>query len=703
VASVVDEVGRRRLVTLIGTGGVGKTRLALESARQCASAFRDGAWAVELASISDEAAVVHAVAATLGVALGEANPPAEALADGLRARRMLVVIDNCEHVVGGVRNLVDSVLGLASDVHILATSREPLALASETVVPIGPLDPVSDGVELFCDRARSVDAGFHLDAADRPVVEAICERLDGIPLAIELAAARARSLSLQDLATRLDDRLGFLRSNAHGVEARHQTLRATIEWSYRLLDDDSRCLFERLGVFGGTFDREAAVAICSEPPLEPGHVDDLLDGLVDRSMLTVDRGGATTRYRLLDSLREFAAQELTASGDRPAVRDRHLGYLVGLAQQTDRAWRTPGPNDADGRFAREWDNLRDALRWAVASDNVDAAIRLAQTISPWAYSSGVRPEGAQWVNEAVSMARRHDRLSAELLGLAAAWARGVGEDELGIALADAGIALASEPLAGETHYCWGARLWCAAHAGRIDTLVHDAGAQLTALKKRGDPFDLVIWGVYTLLALDEADVTEQAAILRDVAGSLRNPVTATAAAFASLAETWRLGQLDVALEHADRAVSLARRCGNGVLGYNSSQTRLVVLLERGMDDPRIPRYLGHFIDRARYIPNPWPHRWLVINALAGYLVILGSLEPAGVLLGAHDHHHPGTNIFLARVHATTIERIATHPTGVRWMDRGARLTPDEAFAYASATLAPMTSATEPSREMEPPA
>jgi predicted ATPase len=624
--------------------------------------------------VSDPAAVVHVVASALGIRLPNVATAVDALVDALSRSRLLLVLDNCEHVLDASVELVDRVLAAGGGVHVLATSRELLGLAGERVWPVDPLDARAEGVELFYDRAALV--GGPAMGTNRSVVENVCERLDGVPLAIELAAARTRTLPLAELLGRLDDRLGVLRKQARRVD-RHDTLRTTIDWSYRLLGEAERCLFDRLACFAGTFDRAAAEAVCGFEPLDPLAIDDLLALLVDRSMLVVDRSGPSARFRLLETVREFAHERLKARMEDKIGRDRHLAHYLAVTEDADRRWRSPGVNDAHDVFVREWDNLRTAGSWAVATENAEAAAALATAIGSWAIGSGIRPEAAEWTTEALRLAERRGRVNAQLLGLAGIWARQVGEDQLGITLADRGLALLADPRGADSWTCRAARCYCSFFAGQNDSLVDDALALVDALHAGGDPFELLQVGVYTLAVLDAGAASDQAALFTDVAGQLRNPVTDAAAAAASVVERWRHHDLEAALVNLEAAVALARHARHGALLYNSLLIGLVVRIERAQHDAR---------QRARFIPNPWTHRWLVIHALAAYLGANGVLEPAAVLVGALERHHPAVNPLLENAHGVLMERIAADAHATTAMDYGQRLTPEQALDYATQLL-----------------
>ena len=312
---VCAELPTRRFLTLVGPGGMGKTRLAIEAAAAAADEFPDGVWFVDLSPVAEPEAAVHAVASTLSLPPQPGVTLLESIVEALTGRRLLLVLDNCEHVIEAAAQIAVGVGRGTPGVSILATSREPLGLAGEQVWPLAPLDATFEGVELFVERSRSADPSFVVSDEDRSVLAALCARLDGMPLAIELAAARVRSMTLRDLAERLDDRFRLLRgSRRSGVDPRQQTLLATVEWSYQLLDPDEQLLFDRLSVFAGSFDLEAAQAVCSDMQIDDEDIAYLLDELVDRSMIQADRSSSGARFRLLETMRQY--------GPRPARRAR---------------------------------------------------------------------------------------------------------------------------------------------------------------------------------------------------------------------------------------------------------------------------------------------------------------------------------------------------------------------------------------------
>jgi predicted ATPase len=318
-----------RQVTLTGTGGVGKTRLATEIAWSMADKFADGVWLIELAPVADPAAAAAAVASTMSIPAQQGMTMVQSIVDWLRGRHLLLVVDNCEHVLGPVAKLVRAVEAGSPTVTVLATSREPLGAPGELVRPVAPLDPASEAVELFCECVVAADESFTPSEEDRMAITAICRRLDGLPLAIELAAARIRSLTPTDLLGHLDDRFRLLR--AAGRVERHQTMHAVVAWSYELISDREQLLFDRLSVFAGGFDLAAAEAVCTGTAIHEDDVVGILSLLVDKSMVIADRGQHSVRYRLLETLRQYGRQRLRERGETAARRHRHVHHYADVA------------------------------------------------------------------------------------------------------------------------------------------------------------------------------------------------------------------------------------------------------------------------------------------------------------------------------------------------------------------------------------
>jgi len=388
LARVRELVTSARLVTLTGAGGSGKTRLALQAAAEQIGRAPDGVWLVELAPLTDGGQIGSAVAAALGIQDQAGPVQAEPLIRTLTAQDTLVVLDNCEHLIDDAAKFCEQVMRRCPRVRILATSREPLGIDGERIYRVPSLSlpgqvetiedvTASDAVRLFAERAR--DSGFMLDPQSAPLVATICRRLDGIPLALELAAARLSSMSLKQVSERLDQRFRLLTGGARNAMPRQQTLQATVEWSFGLLADAERDALRRLSVFAGGFDLDAAEALCTTQTVDAFDVADLLGSLVDKSLVVADRSAGSVRYRLLETIRQFAAQDLLrAVGDDAvlALRTLHADYYLRLAQAAGPHLVGHAQAEWMRRLDTEWDNVRAAFGHFTAEDRTDDVIRL---------------------------------------------------------------------------------------------------------------------------------------------------------------------------------------------------------------------------------------------------------------------------------------------------------------------------------------
>jgi predicted ATPase/class 3 adenylate cyclase len=386
-----EALGTSRVVTVTGVGGVGKTRLALQVAAEVLPRFVDGAWLVEFGGVGDPATVAEAAAAALGVQPRANQPLANTLLDFLWNKHLLLVLDNCEHLVGAVATLVERVVTGCPDVVVLATSRESLAVSGEHLVPLPPMQlPAGDtldvvasceAVRLFVDRAGDVRPGFTVTSDNVSVLAQLCRRLDGIPLALELAAARVRSMSLADILSHLDRRFRLLTGGRRSALSRQQTLRGAIDWSYDLLDNPERALLGRLAVFAGGFDLTAAEAVGEDGPVDALDVAVLLDHLVDKSLVVADPSGPSSRFRLLEMIRDYTWDRLGESGETENVSRRHAQYYQAFAAAADRGLRGPDEVSWTEQVERDLDNLRAAVSWAVEAGEVDVALGIITSLA----------------------------------------------------------------------------------------------------------------------------------------------------------------------------------------------------------------------------------------------------------------------------------------------------------------------------------
>ena len=387
-----------RVITLTGPGGIGKTRLAVCAAAAARPSFKGGVWFVPLGAVVDAAAVADVALTALGGKRTPGASPIDALRSLADGRHLLVVFDNCEHVLEAAAACADAVVGAGGSV-VLATSRQPLDMPGEQLVPVGALTTIC-GVQLFSDRARAVDPSFVVTDANQATIAEVCRRLDGVPLAIELAAARARSLSVDDIAARLDTRFRLLRSTSRGVVERHQTLRTAVQWSYDLLDPAQQAVFTRLSVFAGGFLSDAVVAVCGDLAMDDFDAVDLLDALVARSMVVADPSHSPTRYSLLETMREFGRERLEEEDIAAACRSRHADHYLVTAERARRQMSTRDGGAAVETCHDEWSNFRLAFEWLATDRDAGGALRLVLALF-WYAENSFQLELLVWAERAL--------------------------------------------------------------------------------------------------------------------------------------------------------------------------------------------------------------------------------------------------------------------------------------------------------------
>jgi predicted ATPase len=420
-AEVKALVSTQRLVTLIGPGGAGKTRLSLQVAHDLLEAFTDGVWFVELASINDTALIAQTVVTTIGLHEEPGKSIGATLTDRLRARQALLILDNCEHLVQAAAQFADELLRSCPDLHLITSSREGLGITGEVLYRVPPLatpDPKHlpplealahyEAVKLFVDRATSVKPGFALTDQNAAAIAQVCARLDGIPLAIELAAARAKILLPDQIAARLDDRFRLLTGGSRTALPRQQTLRAAIDWSFDLLSAEERMIMRRLSVFVGGWTLESGAAICAGDGVEDYAVLDILESLLNKSMIAADlEQGHEARYRMLETIREYALNKLAEASESERVRQAHFDFFLTLAEAAE-------PKLMRGREQASWlnrleverANLRAALESSISVDRIDAAMQLATTLGSFWNERGYFQEGRQWLEAGLAQRER---------------------------------------------------------------------------------------------------------------------------------------------------------------------------------------------------------------------------------------------------------------------------------------------------------
>ena len=419
IAQVQELLRAHRMVTLTGSGGVGKTRLSIQAAGGTLVEFPDGVWYVELASISDPDLLPQTVAVVLGLRDESTRPVMETLSAFLTSRELLLVLDNCEHLLEACARLADALLRKAPRLKILTSSREALGIAGEYAFRVPSLsapDPRQmpsleglqeyEAVQLFVDRARCVLPTFELHERNAHAIAAICQRLDGIPLALELAAARLNILTPEQLASRLDHAFRLLTGGSRTALPRQQTLRAAIDWSYQLLSDQEQVLLRRLAVFAGGGTLEAIEAVCAGKGLEMEQILNLLSGLVNKSIVSAERKQKEeTRYRLLETVRQYAREKLYESKESQVFHDRHLDYFLGLAEAIEPQLRTSVALERLQVLNLELDNMRAALSWSLdetGSQKIEAGLRLASALLNFWHTQSFHNEGYTWLNKGLS-------------------------------------------------------------------------------------------------------------------------------------------------------------------------------------------------------------------------------------------------------------------------------------------------------------
>jgi predicted ATPase/DNA-binding SARP family transcriptional activator len=568
VEQLADLVRERSLVTLSGVGGVGKTRLALATAAKVVTDFGDGAWLCDLAPLTDPSGLWHSLAASLGVQPSPGRNPDDVILGYLAAKRLVLVLDNCEHLLSEVSRVAGAIVQNCPGVAVLATSRERLAVPGEKVIAVSPLPvpPVDatidalarcDAVQLFCERALDADHTFTLSARNAHAVAQLCRHLDGLPLAIELAAARVRSLSPGDLLARIDDRFQLLTKGSRSTPERHQRLRYTIDWSYNLLSDPAQQALKAMSVFAGGCDLVSAEAVLGGEGLEQPDVADRLDELVDKSLVEVDATDGWGRYRLLETIRQYARERLEADGEATSARARHLARYIDLAEEAGPHLRGRDGLEWAAVLARETDNFRAALHWAVEAELADEGLRL---VVPLTVTPTYLPD---WVELAISIpgASQHP-----LYPLATATA--ATNSALRVDLERAGklVAVAHDAqIRLNTHYPqvpMAAGVY-ALIQGNLGQAQHEAQVCVDMARAAQDPFDLsaalTIRSTTRLLDSKEATVDAQEAL--QIARQVESPSRLLHALFTlSLAIVHEQPTRACAL--IDEAAEVARKLGD---------------------------------------------------------------------------------------------------------------------------------------------
>ncbi|WP_188196346.1 ATP-binding protein [Nonomuraea sp. SYSU D8015] len=688
VAEVRQLLSASRAVTLTGVGGVGKTRLALRVGQEVRRAFRDGVWLVELAALESPGMLAETVAEALQIRDHSAAPPLKVLTDHLRDKQALVILDNCEHLVGECAVLADTLLRAAPDLRILATSRHVLGIASEHVVPV-PTLPVPDGdtarplealqqadaVQLFTERARAVVPSFAVTEDNRDVVTAIIGRLDGLPLGIELAAVRLRALSARQLLDRLDDRFRLLTGGSRSVLPRHQTLRALIDWSHALCSEEERLLWHRASVFAGSLDLEGAETVCSGTGIDREDVLDLVIGLVDKSVLIREDHPDGVRYRMLETLRQYGRERLSARGEESQLRRRHRAYYRDLAARARAEMFGPAQVAWFTRLQQEHANLRLALDGCFATPaDARTGLSMATDLLYHWITSYYLGEGRGWLERGLAAATSPDDVRGRALW-ADAWLAVIQADVPAAAARlhecrGIGERLGDESILGYADLFSGMiAMW----EGRTGDAIGCYERALARHRRTGDPVGLALSLIRMSLArsfLGQSGpaiaAAEECLAVCDAHGEGWHK------AYTMMAlgvEVWRQGDLERATELERQSLEFNRSLGD-CLGVGIT-TEVLAWIAAAQ---------GHY-ERAARLLGILRTLWACAGApLSGY----------GHLAGYHDECEARTREALGE---------AAFATAVR---RGERLSHDEALAYALQEEPPCPEARQESKEERAP-
>ena len=670
-------LSKSRLLTLTGSGGCGKTRLALETARRLLPAYPDGAWWVELAPVAEPRLVPQATALALQVREVPGRTLTETLIAHVREKSILLLLDNCEHVIGACALLVETLLKACSHLRILATSREGFDVAGETVWRVPSLsspDPLEnpsadqlmqyEAVRLFIERAISVQSDFALTTQNAAAVAKICQRLDGIPLAIELAAARVKALSVEQLASRLDDCFRVLTVGSRNALPRHQTLRAAIDWSYNLLTEPERLLLVRMSVFAGGWTIEAAEAVCSGEGLDKSEILDLLSSLVGRSLVLYKEHAGIARYRLLETVRQYGRNRLS-DADHARARERHLEFFLELAEQAE--LQLLGGNQIVWlqRLDREHDNMRTALEWSQGPGGAERGLRLASALWRfWAIRSHFT-EGRTWLERDLPESGRvAPRVRAKALAGAGILAFFQGDFARAAQRFEAALAMSRQinehwVTAFSLNYLSMLALYRDDHTEAIARAEQSRALSL----KEGDRWNAAIaWHSLALVAYARGDYERSKA--------LNNETLTLMQQVGDRALTYPL----VGLGH------LAQREGN--------YARAVAFYREAMNNSRL---LGNM----RFIA-------LCMDGIAGVYVAQGYAERAARLLGAAEAIREMINAPIPKTwradqehdKAAALAALSAADFSSAWVE-GRAMTPEQSIAYALADPEPQEASVDP--------
>lgn len=697
--AVTDLAREHRLVTVTGVGGVGKTRLVIQAGADLVTDFADGVWLCELAAATDAEGLAEVVAAALDVPQRPGLSSEQSAVEFLRAKHALVLLDNCEHLLDEAAHFAELVLRDCADVHVLATSREVLSVGGERVYGLRSIG-TGDAVQLFLDRAEAVRPDLELHGTVQVAVGEICERLDGIPLAIELAAARIVSMSPTEIAGLLDERFRLLSGGRRGGVERHQTLRATVEWSYSLLDDVERLVFDRLSVFPGSFESQAATAVAGHG-LGAWEVIEALASLVRKSMLYTDgQSLGATRYGMLETLRQYGREQLRGRDDIEAIRRRHAGYYADLAERFGPQLMTDQELEASAIAIGELDNLRAAVSWALDADSTQD-VQLGLRIIAWL---GIFVTTARFSGIGVWAERATARLNgvplelrAAVLGTAAFGALNRGDPEAAERFGGAAVADGVPPTCQQPALAWAGRAMVVAlrDFAQGGEMLRQAAAELQALGNAWGALNLsLIVVIFAALIDDTERAREEIEPLLARARQLGNPSNLVIALYAYAWAWWRT-RPEEAQAALEESITLTEQGASDVV--YADVLELLAQIRHVLGDTRggleaVLAGQAH-ADRVGNRPTALGIIWFAANLLAAsgaydlVATVAGITDQGPLAAIAHVTGDPAGQTNLEHQQALEAARVALGDDAYqRLADRGAEMSYEQMIEWAQQAI-----------------
>lgn len=666
---LVEGLFSARVITLTGTGGIGKSRLAEEAARRSEERFDDGAVAVQLAAVRDEDAVLAAVAAVLGVEQRPERSLERSVIEVLGTLELLLLVDNCEHVIGAVAGLIGEVVRWCPGVRVLATSREPLGMPGEVVWPVTPLTVPRDGasfdeivatpaVQVFAARACEASQTFELNDLTAPAVATLCTALDGVPLALELAAARMASMSPLQLVDRLNERFDLL-ANRHAADPRHRTLAGVVEWSYGLLTTSEQQLFDRLSVFAGGFELETAEQTCAHGEIRGRDVAQLVSALVDRSLVVGEHTGVRIRYRQLETLRQFGADHLTRRSEATEVRSQHAAAFVSLAEEASLAMETAEEGPQTDQLERDFDNLRVAVRSATATGDADTALRIIVATRNFAFRR-MRYEIVGWAEDALALPGSIDHpLRPTALAILGYGGFVRGELDRAIDFGQRAVVEHARLAVQSTGLAERVLMNAVFYRGERVQAMRWADGMVAGARSTGNAGRIAHALYMHSVALSSMGDAERAADLaREAQREAEQSGSETALARAAYATALPLTSADPerSLRLLDSAAELAGSVGGRWMRAFALTQAMWLRAQQGATETALRSYRE--VVETWYRGGDWANQWLSLRQLVGVLAASGRDEDAALLLGAVSAAGATTALPFAPFDAETLKRVS---------------------------------------------